>query len=62
MYLQWSEEMVFISTSADCIMPPILLCWPTVSEVDIGLAGGVECSHQHFITCCPVTDGSRGAV
>ena len=35
-------------------MPPILLCWLTMSEVDVG---------QYSVTCCCcATDGSRGAV
>ena len=46
------------------IMPPLVLCWPTMSEVDVGgMAVEAEASHQHSITlCCCVTDGSRGAV
>ena len=46
------------------VMPPILLCWPMVSEVNVGgMAVEVEPSHQHPITfCCCVTEGSRGAV
>ena len=46
------------------VMPPILLCWPTVSEADDGgMAAEVEPSHQCAITCCCcVTDGNRGAV
>ena len=45
-------------------MPPILLCWPTTSEVDAGsVLVELEISHQYSITfrCC-VTDGNRGAV
>ena len=44
-------------------MPPTLLCWPRMSEVDVGgMALEVEPSHQRSITfCCHVTDGSRGA-
>ena len=34
-----------------------------ISEVDVGMAVEVEPSYQYSITlCCPVTDGSRGAV
>ena len=46
------------------VMPPILLCWPTMSEVDdAGMAVEVEPSHQYSVTfCCCVTDGSRGAI
>ena len=45
------------------VMPPMLLCWPTMSEADVG---GTEVevwpSYQYPITCCcHVTDGSRGA-
>ena len=45
-------------------MPPILLCWPMMSEADVGgMAVEVEPSYQYSITvCCHVTDGSRGAV
>ena len=45
------------------VMPPILLCWPTKSEVGGGrMAVEVEPSHQYSITfCCSVMDGSRGA-
>ena len=37
------------------VMPPILFCWPTMSEADVGgEAVGVEPSHQYstmwFIT------------
>ena len=46
------------------VVPLILLCWPTTSEVDAGgTAVAVEPSHQYPIACrCCVTDGSRGAV
>ena len=43
-------------------MPPILLLWHMISEVDVdstALEGGA--SHQYCITFCySVTDGSRG--
>ena len=45
-------------------MPPMLLCWPTTSEADVGsmiVEGEPSC--QYSITfCCCVIDGSRGAV
>ena len=46
------------------VIPPILLCWPMISDTNIGgMAVEVEPSHQYFITfCCCETDGSRGAV
>ena len=46
------------------VIPPILLCWPTTSNADVGgMAVEVEPSCQYSITlCCCVTDGSRGAV
>ena len=46
------------------VMPPILWCWPMISEADVGaMAVEAEPSHQYSITfCCCVTDGSRGAV
>ena len=38
-------------------------CWPTMSEADAGdMAVQAEPSHQYSITCCCVTDGSRGAL
>ena len=45
------------------VMPPILWCCPTISEVDVGgMAVEVEPSYQYsIIFCCYVTDGSRGA-
>ena len=46
------------------VMLLILLCWPTVSEADVGgMAVEAEPSCQYFFTfCCCVTDGSRGEV
>ena len=46
------------------VMPRILLCWPTTSEVDVGgTAVEVEPSHQYSIPfCCCMTESSRGAV
>jgi len=46
------------------VMPPILLCWPTTSEVDIGMAvEEAESSCQYSAAfCCCATDSSRGAV
>ena len=48
--------------AAPKIMPPILLRWPTTSEVDAGvMAVETEPSNKYSITfCCCVTDGSRG--
>ena len=45
------------------VMPPILLSWPTMSELDVGeMAVEAEPSHQYSITfCCYITDGIRGA-
>ena len=44
------------------VMPPILLCWPTMSETDVGeMSAGAEPSPQCSVPCCCcVTDGSRG--
>lgn len=45
------------------VMPAILVCWPTVSVADAGMAVEVEPSQQYSITlCCCVTDSSRGVV
>lgn len=44
------------------VMAPVLLFWPTVSEVDVGMAVQVESSLQYSATrCCHITDGSIGA-
>ena len=45
-------------------LPPTLLYWPTMSEVDVcGVAVEAEPFHQCSITlCCCATDGSRGAL
>ena len=45
------------------VMPPILLCWPTTSEVDVGdMVVKTEPSHQYSITfCCYVADDRREA-
>ena len=50
--------------AAPKVMPATLLCWLTVSEVDVGgMAVDGEPSHQYPITrCCRVTDGSRGTL
>jgi len=47
------------------VMCPILLCWPTTSEVDgVGsMAVETEPSNQYYITFyCYVIDDSRGEV
>ena len=46
------------------VKPPILFCWPTMSDRNTGaMAVEGEPSHQESITfCCRVTVGSRGAV
>ena len=40
------------------VMPPILLYWPTVLEVDVG---GMAVEAEPTF-CCHATDGSSGAV
>jgi len=54
----------YITMVAPKLMPPLLLCWHTMSEVDVGdEAVGVEPSHQYSNKfCCRTTDDSRGAV
>jgi len=46
------------------VMPTILLCWATVSEIDGGgMAVEVSPSRQCSVTfCCCAMDGSRRAV
>ena len=50
--------------AAPKVMPPILLCWPTIWEADVGgMTVEVEFSHQYSVTyCCYATDGSREVV
>ena len=45
------------------VLPPVLLCRPTMSETDVhDMTAEVEPYRQYSITCCCcVTDGSRGA-
>ena len=44
-------------------MPPVLICWPMLSEVDVaGIALETEPAHQYSSTCCCCADGSRGAL
>lgn len=49
--------------SALKVMSPILLCWPTTSELDVGvMAVEVESSSQYSFTFCfCVTDSGRGS-
>jgi len=54
-----------VRKAAPKVMPPILLCWPIMSEADVGGAVvDVEPSHQysHVTFYCHVTDVSRWAV
>jgi len=46
------------------LMTPILLCWLTMSEADVGdMAVEVEPSRQYTVKfCCHAIDDSRGAV
>jgi len=55
--------VVSLLRAATNVMPPILLCWLTTSEVDVGGMAEVELSLQYSTKfCCCVIDGSRGAV
>ena len=56
------NNIIYFTRAALKVMPPILLCWPTVSEADVGiLTVKVEhsCQYSIMLCCC---DGSRGAV
>ena len=46
------------------LMPPILVCWPTMSEANVGdMAVEAEPSRQYSVKfCCLATDDNRGAV
>ena len=56
--------MLHVMRAAPKVMSPLLLCWSTMTEGDIGgVAVEVEPSHQHSIPfCCFATAGSKGAV
>ena len=63
------KSRLFASTkdharAAPEVMHPILWCWPTTPEADIGgMTVEVEPSHQCSVTVyCHASDGSRGAV
>ena len=62
--LTYINYIIYFMKAAPKVMPPVLLCWCTTSEVDVGgMAVEIESSHQHSMTyCCCVTDGSREAV
>ena len=53
-----------VTRAAPKLMPPILLCWPTMSEANVvDTAVEVEPSCQYSIKFyCRATDDSRGAV
>jgi len=57
-------KTTFCVRAAPKDMPHILLCWPTMSEADVGgLAVQYESPYQYSITCCShATGGSRGAI
>jgi len=63
-YFKDRFQVMLMYEAAPKIIPPILLHWPTMSEVDVGdMAVKVESSCQYSITFCHrVTDCSRGAV
>jgi hypothetical protein len=52
-----------ITRVASKLMPPIVLCWPTMPEADVGdMTVEGEPSRQYSIKFCRATDESRGAV
>ena len=55
---------VYLTRAAPKVTPPILLCWPTMSEADVScMAVDAEHYNQYSITfCCHAIDNSRGAV
>jgi len=60
-----STSKISVTTKvAPKLMTPILLCWPTTTEADVGdMAVEVEPSLQYSVKfCCRATDDSRGAV
>ena len=67
--LQWLYEVKAVfhmirMWAAPKVMPPILLYWPVISEVDVGdRTADIKASHQYFVTFCyHLTDRRRGAV
>ena len=57
-------NLLLITRTAPKVMPPILLCWPTTTEADVGdMTVEVEPSQQYSIKfCCRATDDSRRIV
>ena len=53
--------MFCIMRAALKVMPPVLLCWPMMSEADVGgMAVEVETSWQYSVKFhCHVPDGSK---
>ena len=48
--------------AAPKLMPPILLCWPTTPEVDVGsMVVDAKPSHQYSI-CCDARNSSRDQI
>ena len=58
------NDIVYFMRAALKVMPPLLLCWPLMSEADVGdVAVEVEPSYQRSIACCCCApNGSREAV
>ena len=58
------QNNIFTWTFQYMMAAPVLLCWPTVSEADVGNTDvEVEPFYHHSIAfCCCGTDGSREAV
>ena len=45
------QGSTYFTTAVPKVMPSILLCWPAVSEVDVGgMAAEVEPPHKHSVT------------
>ena len=44
------------------VLPPVLWCWPTMAETDVGgTAAEADPSYQYLIMCCCcLRDGGRG--
>ena len=46
------NSMFAYMIAAPKVMAPILFCWPTMSEADVGMAVEFEPSHQYAIPFC----------
>ena len=52
MLLVYINYITYFTRVVPKVMPPVLLCWPMMSEADSGMAVEVEPPHQYPIMFC----------